>query len=206
VDGSYAAGFGFADIERRVASTPDTPTHGASRAKTFTAAALLRLAAEQRVDLDAPIRDILPEYPHRTTRVRHRLVHSAGLPNDEWFDPRVPKGEVRTNASHLALVTRDAPKPNFTPGSAFAQDNVAYDVAARVVVRSTGTTDADFVSEQFSRPLGLKAFVRPARFAEWLGQRAEPASGDREIRCRVAVYLRRCNSNPIAGSRFLPCG
>ena len=112
----YAAGFGFAEFARRVPFTPDTRTDGASMAKTFTAAALLQLAAEQRDDLDAPVRGILPECLHPTTRVRHLLVHSAGLPNYEWFDSRVPKGEVRTNGRDLALVTRGAPRPNSTAG------------------------------------------------------------------------------------------
>ena len=37
----YAAGSGWADVERQVPFTSDTPTDGASIAKTFTAAALL---------------------------------------------------------------------------------------------------------------------------------------------------------------------
>ena len=167
----YAAGFGFADIERRVPFTPDTPTDGASIAKTFTAAGLLMLAREGRVDLDAPVRDVLPEYPHADTRLRHLLAHSAGLPDYDWFDARVNAGEVRSNASHLALVTREALAPAFTPGSAFRYDNVAYDVAAMVIERRTGMAYADFVAQRFSRSLGLNAYLRPARFADWSGVR-----------------------------------
>jgi CubicO group peptidase (beta-lactamase class C family) len=56
----YAAGFGFADIDRRIPFTPDTPIDGASIAKTFTAAALLMLAHERRVDLEAPVHSVVP--------------------------------------------------------------------------------------------------------------------------------------------------
>ncbi len=167
----YAAGFGLADIERQLPFTPDTATDGASMAKTFTAAALLMLANEGRIDLEMPVRDILPDYPHAKTRVRHLLVHSAGLFDYEWLDPRVTPGEPRTNSSHLALVARDAPVPNFEPGSSFTYDNVAYDVAAVVIERSTGSSYAQVIAERFSRPLGLSAFVRPARFADWQGPR-----------------------------------
>lgn len=167
----YAAGFGFANIERRLPFTPDTPTDAASIAKTFTAAALLMLATEQRVDLETPVRSVLPEYPHVATRLRHLLSHSAGLPHYEWLDSRAAAGEVRTNPSHLALVARDARAPGFAPGSEFAYDNVAYDVAAMVVERITGSSYAQVVSERFMRPLGLNAFVRPARFTDWPGLR-----------------------------------
>lgn len=167
----YAAGFGFADIERQQPFTPDTPTDGASVAKTFTAAALLMLANEGRVDLDAPVRSVLPEYPHATTRLRHLLAHSAGLPDYAWLDARAAASDVRTNTRHLALVARDAPTPAFAPGTQFAYDNVAYDVAAMVLTRITDSNYADVVAERFSKPLGLAAFVRPARFADWQGPR-----------------------------------
>jgi CubicO group peptidase (beta-lactamase class C family) len=168
----YAAGFGFADVERRVPFTPDTPTDGASIAKTFTAAALLMLAHERRVDLEAPVASVVPGYPHAGTRVRHLLAHSAGLNDYDWFDARVPPGEVRTNASHLALVRRDLPQPNFAPGSAFNYDNAAYDVAAMVAERASGRDYASLVAQRFVQPLGLAStFVRPARFADWPGVR-----------------------------------
>ena len=167
----YAAGFGLADVERRIPFTPDTPTDGGSIAKTFTAAAMLLLAKEGRIDLDATVRTLLPEFPHAATRLRHLLAHSAGLPDYDWLDARATAGEVRTNAIQLALVARDAPAPRFLPGSAFAYDNVAYDVAAMVIERRTGSTYAEFVAQRFLRPLGLAAFVRPARFADWNGAR-----------------------------------
>ena len=167
----YAAGFGLADIQQQLPFTPDTPTDGASMAKTFTAAALLMLVNEGRIDIETPVRDILPQYPHAKTRVRHLLAHSAGLFDYDWLDARVTPGESRSNSNHLALVARDAAVPNFTPGTAFSYDNVAYDVAAMVLERSTGSSYAEIIAERFSRPLGLAAFVRPARFTDWQGPR-----------------------------------
>ena len=167
----YAGGFGFADRERRVPFTPHTPTDAASIAKTFTAAGLLLLAAEGRVDLEAPVRNYLPTFPHATTRVRHLLTHAAGLPDYEWFDPRVTRGEPRTNESHLAVMVNDLPRPGFPPGTGFAYDNVAFDIAAMVIERVTGITFAKFIDARFAIPLKLQAFVRPARFAEWPGDR-----------------------------------
>lgn len=167
----YEGGFGLADRERGVPFTPDTPMDGASMAKTATAAALLTLADEGRLDLDARVQTVLPEYPHRATLIRHLLTHAAGLPDFGWLDSRVPEGAVRTNASHLALIARDAPRPAFTPGTAFAYDNVAYDVAAMIVERVSGQRYDEFVAARFFRPLSVKAFLRPAMLADWPGVR-----------------------------------
>jgi CubicO group peptidase (beta-lactamase class C family) len=167
----YAAGFGFADRERRVRFTPDTPTDGGSLAKPFTTAALLSLVGEGRLSMETPVREVLPEYPHPATRIRHLLSHSAGLPGYEWLDTRVPRDEPRTNASHLALVARDSVPPAFPPGSAYTYDNVAYDVAAMVIERIEGAPYAEIMARRFFGPLTLEAFVRPARFANWPGTR-----------------------------------
>jgi CubicO group peptidase (beta-lactamase class C family) len=169
---AYAAGFGFADIERRVPFSADTPMDSASIAKPFTAAALLMLAHEGRVDLDAPVQSLLPAYPHGATRLRHLLAHSAGLPDYAWFDPpRSPPDTVRSNASHLALLAREAPPPAFVPGTGYQYDNLAFDMAALAIERITGQSYAQQMAQRFFRPLGLEAFVRPARFADWPGPR-----------------------------------
>ena len=167
----YAAGFGFADIERRVPFTPDTPMDGGSIAKPFTAAALLMLAHERRIDLDAPVRTLLPAYPHDTTRVRHLLAHSAGLPDYGWFDPpRSPPDTVRSNASHLALLAHAALPPAFAPGTAYRYDNLAYDTAALLIEKASGQSWQEVIAQRFLGPLAMTStFVRPARFADWRG-------------------------------------
>lgn len=80
-DGKRCEGaYGMADIEAKATFTSETASDGASITKTLTAAALLALAEEGRVDLEAPVQRYLPGYPHAGTRVRHLISHSAGLP------------------------------------------------------------------------------------------------------------------------------
>lgn len=162
----YARGFGYADVALGVPFTPHTMTDGGSIAKTFTAAALAVLADEGRVDLDAPVRRYVPAFPHAATRVRHLLSHSAGLPGYEWTDAQAAPGEVRTNASHVAAIVRAGRSPDFTPGTSFAYDNVAYGVAALVVESAAGTPYPGYLEARFWRPLGIHAFVRPARLVD----------------------------------------
>jgi D-alanyl-D-alanine carboxypeptidase len=80
---------GFADPEAGTPMTPGHPVRIASNTKTYTAAAVLRLAEDGRLDIDSPIADHLPDellellssgsYDPAAITIRHLLTHSAGL-------------------------------------------------------------------------------------------------------------------------------
>ena len=163
---------GYADAERGVPFTPRTPSDGGSIAKTMTAAAILRLDAQGRLELDAPVRRYLPSYPHAATRVRHLIAHSAALPGYDWFDERFGIGALRSNAAQLEAIAKAGLEPRFPPGTAFAYDNAAYDAAALVVEAVSGIPYANYLEREFFVPLGMRdAFVRPARLADFPGAR-----------------------------------
>jgi len=174
-DGSavYQRGFGMANHSAGLAFTPDTPSDGASLAKTFTAAGIWSLVQDGRIKLDAPVTQYVSEYPHGQTTVRHLLSHSNGLPADyEFFDPYFAKDEVRTTQALLRVVAKQAPAPTFQPGTRFEYSNLGFDVAALVIERVTGQSYDAFLKERFFSRLGMKrTFARPARLADWMGVR-----------------------------------
>lgn len=99
-DGDSVAAAGMADANVGRPLGVDTPLRIASNTKTFTAATVLRLWEQGRIDLDAPIVELIaPEFdrvlrrdgydPGRIT-VRQLLSHSAGL-FDHGSDPRFAK-------------------------------------------------------------------------------------------------------------------
>jgi CubicO group peptidase (beta-lactamase class C family) len=165
----FAQGFGLARHEPPLAFTPRTPSDGGSIAKTFTAAGLWWLAHEGRLDVDAPVQAIVPEYPHAGVSVRQLLAHSNGLaPDYEAFDAHFKPGEPRTTEALLRLAGRAAPSPAFAPGTRFEYSNLGYDTLALVIERASGRPYTQFVGERFFRPHGLTdSFARPAHFANW---------------------------------------
>ncbi|MFN0069453.1 MAG: serine hydrolase domain-containing protein [Limisphaerales bacterium] len=169
----YRRGFGMANHAAGVPFTPDTPSDGGSVAKTFTAAGVWWLAAEGRLDLDAPVVRYVPEHPHAQTTVRHLIAHSNGLPPYYgFFDPYFAADEVRTTTALLRIVSLHAPEPAFVPGTRFEYSNLGFDVAALVIERVSGQSYEAFVRARFFEPLGMQAsFGRPARFADWRGVR-----------------------------------
>jgi CubicO group peptidase (beta-lactamase class C family) len=169
----YQRGFGLANHASGAPFSPDTPSDGASIAKTFTAASLWWLVADGRIDPDAPVVRYLPEYPHRATRVRHLVEHSNGLPADyTFFDSHFGKDEVRTTEAMLRIVARVAPQPSFEPGSRYEYCSLGYDVAALLIERVSGQRFEAFVHARFFAPLGMRdSFARPVRLADWPGVR-----------------------------------
>jgi len=172
---------GHADVERAIVFTTRTPSDGGSIAKTMTAAAVLQLAAQGRLDLEAPVSKYVAAYPHAATRVRHLIAHAAGLPDYDAFDRRFGVGKLRSNAMQLEAVASGQLAPAFAPGSAFNYDNAAYDTAALVIEAVAGVPYAKYLEREFFAPLGMRdAFVRPANLADFAqprtrGYRRRPA-------------------------------
>lgn len=88
----WAAGFGWADVERHEPATADTLYRIGSITKVFTATALLLLRDDGRIQLDDPLARHLPWFEMRagaadpgTITIRHLLTHTAGLPREGAF-------------------------------------------------------------------------------------------------------------------------
>ena len=155
----FARGYGAADPFTGRPFTPDTPVDSGSIAKPVTAAAVLLLARDGKVDLDAPVRRYLPEYPHAETIVRHLLAHSAGLALKE--SPESLAG--KDNEALLAEAGGRAPL--FRPGTAFDYCNLCYSTLAMLIERISGVHYLEFVQRRALLPLTVS--VRTRRLADW---------------------------------------
>lgn len=76
----WDAGFGFADVERRIAATADTPYRIASITKTFTSTLLLQCVERGTLNLDESMRRYGVTVPDAAATVRHVLAMASDLP------------------------------------------------------------------------------------------------------------------------------
>ncbi|WNM32195.1 serine hydrolase domain-containing protein [Streptomyces sp. Li-HN-5-11] len=129
--------------------------HVASVTKTFTATALMRLAAQGRVDLAAPVRRYVPELrladedaAARVT-VENLLNHTAGL---EWnlIDTEGQDGSLAAFVAKMAGLGMIAP-----PGTRASYSQAGYNLAGRVVEAVTGLGFEKAVAALVLEPLGL---------------------------------------------------
>lgn len=149
---------GSADVEQRTPITPKTRFHVASVSKQFTAAAVLLLAREGRLVLEAPARRYLPSLPeaYAAVTVRQLLNHTAGL-RDQWDLATASDASISDLLRQdrlLALIEAQG-SLNFEPGTEFRYSNSGYLIAAEIVTRVSGVPFARFVEERLFRPLGM---------------------------------------------------
>jgi CubicO group peptidase (beta-lactamase class C family) len=160
----YARSFGLADRAFGVPHRADTRYRIASITKLFTSVLILQLAGEGRLDLDAPLRNVLPDYPgegaDRVT-IHQLLNHTSGLRQwdrvgsyQEAFANGIAQYQAPLDAA--ALLRRCCAGPlERVPGAEFAYNNADYLVLGRIVERVTGKSYEQALAERILTPLGL---------------------------------------------------
>jgi D-alanyl-D-alanine carboxypeptidase len=158
----FAKGYGLADREAGVSATTHTIYAIGSLSKQFTAAAIMKLYEEHRLQLDEPVTKYLPEYQAAQTPVptiRNLLQQNSGLP--AWDD--LPKfQDVDTGDSDrfelFKMVDIIARQPLFyRPGEWWSYSNSNYTVLAAVVERITGMRHDEYLVGAFFDRLGLRS-------------------------------------------------
>ena len=80
------AGYGFADVDKRIAVNEHHLFQIGSITKSFVALVLLQMRDEGKLDLQMPVLDYLPQLPidapFGTITVHHLLNHTSGLPDN----------------------------------------------------------------------------------------------------------------------------
>ncbi len=150
------AGYGNADYELGVATRGEHRYFIGSISKTFTAAAVLLLQEQGRIDLAAPVTSYVGDFPHgdRIT-VRQLLAHRSGLPNLH-FRPDYAELAVRhydRPADVMELVRHEELASD--PGARYAYNNLNYTALAWLIEQVTGVRYEEFLRREFLDPLDL---------------------------------------------------
>ncbi|HVS13579.1 MAG TPA: serine hydrolase domain-containing protein [Thermoanaerobaculia bacterium] len=117
-----------------------------SLSKVFVALAALQLVDEGVLDLDRPVREILPwlriDSAYQPVTVHHLLTHGAGLPRDTPVLPLDPGRPL--------WVSRP-------PGSSFAYSNLGYEILGAVLATLDGRPLGEILRRRVLAPLGMTA-------------------------------------------------
>jgi CubicO group peptidase (beta-lactamase class C family) len=175
----YSRGFGAADAEQHIPAGADTVFGVASVTKSFTAAAIMRLADEGRLSVDDPVVEYLPEFRLRrgeagAIQIHHFLTHTAGFPPlpSRWYafgasaradaagtPPPVPvesRPPFATAEDLLAYLTEIEWTPLGPPGAQFSYSNEAYALLGAIVARVSGRSYTRYVTDTILNPGGLR--------------------------------------------------
>ena len=151
-----ARGYGMADVENSVPADAGTVYRIGSITKQFTAAAIMRLVEEGRLDLEDPMSEHLPDFDTQghTVTIRHLLDHTSGIRSYTSLEEWGPKRPLPLTDEELVDLFEDEPF-DFAPGEEWSYNNSAYYLLGMVVEAVTGTPYADWVEAELFAPLGL---------------------------------------------------
>lgn len=150
----FERAYGLADRSRNVPNNVDTKFNMASVTKVFTAVAILQLAEQGKLSLDATLSQALPDYPNAAARnitIHQLLEHKSGL--GDFF------GEKYTSNPSRYQTLRDyvplfADKPLlFSPGTKVAYSNAGFIVLGLVIEHLSGISYYDYVGRTSSSRL-----------------------------------------------------
>ena len=151
----YNSGYGFAEVENRVKTTPNHLFRLASISKQFTTVCLMKLYEEGKIDLDRNVFGaggyLDDEYPgvtgiKATVTLRHFLQHNSGWrssPLDPMFDNPVRSlpldGMIRYMLFECNLFS--------TPGSDYSYYNLGFGIAGKIIEKISGKPFEEYLKE-----------------------------------------------------------
>lgn len=144
-------GYGLANVELRVAATPETRYLIASLTKTLTAGTIVRLRDQGRLRFEDTLVRYLPSFPHGPQiLLAHLLGHASGVTNPDYdalFGRQVGLAELVDGIGRQPL--------QFAPGSDSRYSNAGYNLLAAVIERVTSRSYGEAVREAVLAPLGM---------------------------------------------------
>jgi D-alanyl-D-alanine carboxypeptidase len=150
-------GYGLANLEHRIAVSPQTVFRLASVSKVFTAAAVLILAEKGQLGLDNPSSKYIEDYPWKkgVPALRDLLGHTSGIHDylDRPDNMRWVRGEYSVRELIDSFKDRD---PDFPPGERMAYSNSNYILLGAILEKVAGQPLSAAVQDLVLRPLGLK--------------------------------------------------
>jgi CubicO group peptidase (beta-lactamase class C family) len=150
-------GFGFADIESNVVVTPHTLFRINSVSKSVTSAALIKLASENKLDLDAPIHKYVVSFPHKkySFSTRELAGHLAGIRDyhENDLSDLVRTEHYETASQAIKIFENDSLL--FKPGSQFHYSTFGWNLIGAVIEGASGQNYLDYMREQIWKPMGM---------------------------------------------------
>ena len=161
---------GWADIAAKKPMRADSMFWIASQSKPITAAALMMLVDEGKVNVDDPVEKYLPEFkgqmvvaekddehvllrrPSHPITVKNILSHTSGLPfKSALEEPTLDLFPLNARVRSYAMTPLD-----FEPDSKYRYSNAGINTAARIIEVVAEMPFEQFLDERLFQPLGMK--------------------------------------------------
>ncbi|HYC51599.1 MAG TPA: serine hydrolase domain-containing protein [Gemmatimonadaceae bacterium] len=143
----FAQAHGYADHEKKIANTPETPFLIGSLNKLFTGLAIGQLVERGKLSYDDPLSKFIPDFPDpesaKKIRIKHLLSHTSGLAR-EGSPIGADSSEPPTTVKGMVAALERKPL-TFEPGTKWTYSNMGFLLLGRVIEIATGQDYYDYV-------------------------------------------------------------
>lgn len=149
-------GFGVRDLRGRRPVTARTVFALGSISKPVAATAIAALVDEGKLDLDRPVRDLLPEFRLHDEwatahlALRDLLSHRSGLPGHDalWYFTSFSRPELVRRLRHL--------EPSSEPRASYQYNSLLFMTAGHAAAQHVGLSYEELARTRLLVPLGMK--------------------------------------------------
>jgi len=188
---------GYMDIARKRPMRTDAMFWIASQSKAMTAAALMMLVDEGKVNVDDPVEKYLPEFkgqwvkaehdadhvllkkPAHPITVKNVLSHTSGLPfSSPLEEPTLDLLPLAARVRSYAMLPLE-----FEPDSKYAYSNAGINTAGRIIEVVSGMPYEQFMEQRLFQPLGMKdtTFWPSSKQVQRLAKSYKPNAGKTDL-------------------------
>jgi CubicO group peptidase (beta-lactamase class C family) len=171
----FKKSYGLANVESKIAATPNTNYRLASVSKQFTAMAIMILADRKKLSYDDTLASFFPGFPDygKQIKIRHLLNHSSGL--IAYEDVMDDNATVPLSDQDVLELMKRQDHTHFPPGSSYRYSNGGYVLLGLIVEKVSGIPFPEFLRQNIFAPLGMNHTVFYPR--EGLSDEAHRAYG-----------------------------
>jgi len=150
----FCKGYGWADKGKKIAFTPTTLASIGSITKAFTATAIMKLAEQNKLSINDPIKKYFPGIPpdKANITIHQLLTHSSGfhefLKEDGGDYEKIGTAEFLKRAFAEPLA--------FKPGEKAVYTNVGMSILGIIIEQVSGLNYEQYLKINLFQPLGIK--------------------------------------------------
>lgn len=157
----FSGGLGLADVKSKEKVDSNHFFRLGSVTKSFTALAVLKLQKAGKLDVNAKLKDLVPEIeinnPYEEIhplRVIHLIEHTAGF-DDMHFSTIYRRSDDGLNLLEQVRKQQKSLVCRWKPGTLYSYSNPGYSLLGYVIAKASGMAYEQYVKQEILQPLGM---------------------------------------------------
>ena len=154
----FRKGYGLATLNPDKPVTPDMVFRIGSITKQFTSTAILKLAEQGKIDLNADITKYLTDFstPGKTVTVEQLLNHTSGIKSYTSLPEAMSKKGLYISPADMMKIIHSQPS-DFAPNDQWLYNNSGYFLLGMIIEKVSGVTYGEYVAKNLFKPAGMKS-------------------------------------------------